>query len=974
MAKQNLLVVDADPRSLRVLEVSLRKAGYSVATAADAESALMMVELSPPDLILSDTRLPKMNGFDLVQRLRASDDSAEIPFMFLSSDGSLESKVRGLELGVEYLTKPIYIKEIITRVNLELQRKRREGLELKTKSGKTRFAGSLAEMGLVDLLQTIDISRKSGVLRISMGEQRGNVFFDEGRVIDAEVGSLTGDAAIYRLLVWSDGNFEIDFRVLDRPPTIKSTTQALLMEGMRRLDEWGRMLEQLPPLDSVFEVQGEEFVDRLAEIPDEINSILKHFDGYRSLLGVVDATAGDDLTVLSAISKLYFEGLITDTGRRTAPFALSLANEATSEPPEEQLRGDDDHRDGRPRDDQTGDGPLVVVPGDDDSPPPGPIPTGPTPDADRANPNAEMTLRARTVPDRAEAATAEAPETGESAPGEPGTDPASESDSKAAEGERPTAVADRPAASAENGDSAPAGADEAYSEPNGRSELDDDSGPRAGEAPDGGEDRGAALVDQDPATDPQAEEDEMAKKRKRKKNKAAAAAVAETNVIQFPAKEQVAVARAAGGDAVRQGTVSGGEGEYEPRPAKVGESHRAPAGPRDDDTGARVRLETDPSAESIAEEAMEKALVDGAGAGRQTDEAVTESRRDQDRDAGEAPSTPDVVDAGASPKGVAESSVESPKRRKKKAKTTSSQMIKALSDTGEHAAVTETFFKADSYEATRDEDHQETWDDLQPVHAVLSLGEKRARRIAVGIFLVSLLLGGAYWLYQNVWMPAPENVGAASLPQELPTFSLEQQQAMARAAQQATADEAANDEAANDEAANDEAATDEASAPGTEGDLAGADPDQDPTTDTEPLPLNGEGAVAGEGDVAAEVDPPPAPTGAYATLLEEAEGLERRGRRRQAEEKYREAIAANPEGSGALANLAFMLLNRGRSQEAADLAGRATAVDATSSKGWITLGAARQNLRDAAGAREAYGRCVEVGQGPFVNDCRLMMR
>ena len=117
VAKQNLLLVDADQRSLRVLEVSLRKAGYSVTTCADALTAIEMIGLSRPDMIISDTRLPDVDGFQLVERLRESEDSREIPFMFLSSDGSVESKVKGLELGVQdYLTKPIYIKEIITRV------------------------------------------------------------------------------------------------------------------------------------------------------------------------------------------------------------------------------------------------------------------------------------------------------------------------------------------------------------------------------------------------------------------------------------------------------------------------------------------------------------------------------------------------------------------------------------------------------------------------------------------------------------------------------------------------------------------------------------------------------------------------------------------------------------------------------------------------------------------------------------------
>ena len=80
VAKQNLLLVDADQRSLRVLEVSLRKAGYSVTTCADAPTAIEMIGLSRPDMIISDTRLPDVDGFQLVERLRESEESRDIPF------------------------------------------------------------------------------------------------------------------------------------------------------------------------------------------------------------------------------------------------------------------------------------------------------------------------------------------------------------------------------------------------------------------------------------------------------------------------------------------------------------------------------------------------------------------------------------------------------------------------------------------------------------------------------------------------------------------------------------------------------------------------------------------------------------------------------------------------------------------------------------------------------------------------------
>src|SRR5438445_597468 len=192
MAKQSLLLVDGDTKSLRVLEVSLKKAGFNVTTAVNGADALAKVETSAPDLIISDTKMAEMDGFELVERLKQNVDWSPIPFIFLTSQ------------------------------------------------------------------------------------------------------------------------FEVEFKNVRRKDVIELSSQGLLMEGMRRVDEWGRLCEQLPPLETVFEVDYRELAERLAEIPDEINGILRLFDGRRTLMQVVDDCDFADLEALNVVSKLYFEGLIYD--------------------------------------------------------------------------------------------------------------------------------------------------------------------------------------------------------------------------------------------------------------------------------------------------------------------------------------------------------------------------------------------------------------------------------------------------------------------------------------------------------------------------------------------------------------------------------------------------------------------------------------------------------------------------------------
>jgi DNA-binding response OmpR family regulator len=313
VAKQHLLLVDADAKSLRVMEVSLKKAGFSVTTAVQGKDALEKVQISPPDLVLSDTKMPEMDGFELCKTLKSDDRFKQIPFVFLTNQKSVESKVKGLEMGGEdYLTKPIYIKEIVTRVRMILQKAEQTGLDRKeTKAG---FTGQLADMGVVDLVQTFEIGRKTGTISIIEGERVGIVYFRDGKVVDSELGRVRGENAFYRLLNCVDGKFEVQFVPVDRAERIEVSTQGLLMEGMRRLDEWGRMLEQLPPLETIFEIDYKQLADRLSEIPDEVNGLLRLFDGKRPLARVVDDSDFEDLAALGIISKLYFEGLIKEIG------------------------------------------------------------------------------------------------------------------------------------------------------------------------------------------------------------------------------------------------------------------------------------------------------------------------------------------------------------------------------------------------------------------------------------------------------------------------------------------------------------------------------------------------------------------------------------------------------------------------------------------------------------------------------------
>ena len=149
-------------------------------------------------------------------------------------------------------TKPIYLKELLTRVQLALARRRRESI---TTNARASFTGELGGMGLIDLLTTVDLGRKSGVIEIVAGTETGILTFREGQVVDASTGRLHGERAVYRMLRWNDGTFSARFgaAALDGvsfTQTIHLGIQGLLLEGLRRADEWNHLEESLGPLDA----------------------------------------------------------------------------------------------------------------------------------------------------------------------------------------------------------------------------------------------------------------------------------------------------------------------------------------------------------------------------------------------------------------------------------------------------------------------------------------------------------------------------------------------------------------------------------------------------------------------------------------------------------------------------------------------------------------------------------------------------
>ena len=309
MAKQHLLLVERDAKTRRLLKVSLEQAHYQVTTARDGADALAKLELATPSLVLSATELPKLDGYALIRRMKENAEWAQIPVIFMVAGESIEDKIRGLELGVEdYLSKPVFVKELLARVQVLLAKRVRRHLSTSTIS--TRVQGSLSDLPPIDLLESLEGGRQSGVMRITSGDRVGEIVFQDGEIIDARYKRLRGEEVVFRLLCWTEGSFEVEIADNDDERIIESGTRALIEAGMRHAAEYNRLFEQLPHGDTVLKVDEEQLDDRMGDIPGELNGILDLLDQRRSIFDVIDDSPFDDISTLQTLAKLHSEEIL----------------------------------------------------------------------------------------------------------------------------------------------------------------------------------------------------------------------------------------------------------------------------------------------------------------------------------------------------------------------------------------------------------------------------------------------------------------------------------------------------------------------------------------------------------------------------------------------------------------------------------------------------------------------------------------
>ena len=133
-----ILIIEDEAKIARFVELELRHEGYEVKTAGDGPGGLQAAPAWQPDLLVLDLMLPGISGIEVCRRLRAAEETAQLPILMLTAKDDVSDKVMGLDMGADdYMTKPFAIEELLARIRSLLKRRAAAPKESdKLKSGK----------------------------------------------------------------------------------------------------------------------------------------------------------------------------------------------------------------------------------------------------------------------------------------------------------------------------------------------------------------------------------------------------------------------------------------------------------------------------------------------------------------------------------------------------------------------------------------------------------------------------------------------------------------------------------------------------------------------------------------------------------------------------------------------------------------------------------------------------------------------
>lgn len=230
--RHQVLIIDPDPEETTVLELRLIEQGFEVRIARNAAQAKHELKDREFTAVVSEIDL-ESDGAGLELRSEALRESwgKEPVWVILTAKTDRQAAQQAFDLKVDdFVSKPASGDILAAKLRQLIERRAAQ-------SGGRGVSGSLAEMGLPDMVQILWHGRKTCALKIVAKGQAGEIDFADGQIVHATWGSIKGEDAFYKMLTLREGDFRLDPTYTPSIRSIQASPEGLLLEGMRRLDE-----------------------------------------------------------------------------------------------------------------------------------------------------------------------------------------------------------------------------------------------------------------------------------------------------------------------------------------------------------------------------------------------------------------------------------------------------------------------------------------------------------------------------------------------------------------------------------------------------------------------------------------------------------------------------------------------------------------------------------------------------------------
>lgn len=232
---KNLLLVDDEKSFLLSLEDMLKDSAekYSVQTANNGKEAVNIIEKGNIDLVVTDLKMPEMDGFDLIAYISGSKPT--MPVIAMTAFGTPDMENRLMEMGAfQYIEKPIDFPTLLGKIKGGLSKD----------SGKSD--GRVAGISIASFIQLLELDRKTCTLNVTSEGQKGTLYILDGDLLDATFDVLEGQEAALEIISWENAEIDIKNTCEKTEKAIDVPLGFILLESARVRDERGGAKEEEP--------------------------------------------------------------------------------------------------------------------------------------------------------------------------------------------------------------------------------------------------------------------------------------------------------------------------------------------------------------------------------------------------------------------------------------------------------------------------------------------------------------------------------------------------------------------------------------------------------------------------------------------------------------------------------------------------------------------------------------------------------